>query len=68
AGIPEEIIDKIFNPGFSTKRRQFTRLTGIGLYVCRKIAQDHGGSLLAESEPDKWTRFTLELPKKAKFN
>lgn len=37
---------------------------GLGLTLCRKIAEDHDGSLLAESEVGKGARFTLSIPER----
>ncbi len=39
-----------------------TRGSGLGLYLSWLIAQRHGGSLSAESEPGQWAEFTLRLP------
>jgi signal transduction histidine kinase len=36
--------------------------TGLGLYLTWWIVQQHKGVILAESEPGKWARFTIELP------
>lgn len=35
---------------------------GLGLPLCRRIAEGHGGSMMAESRPGKGTRFTLSIP------
>ena len=59
-GIPPEIIDRIFDPFFSTKKTG--EGTGLGLSVSYGIVKDHGGDIQVESEPGKWTRFTIELP------
>jgi PAS domain S-box-containing protein len=37
--------------------------TGIGLAVCRKIIERHGGTITAESEPGQGCRFTITLPR-----
>jgi len=60
AGIPEEIIDKIYDPFFTTKPAGSG--TGIGLALCHQIVYSHGGSIRVDSEPGNFTRFTIELP------
>jgi two-component system, NtrC family, nitrogen regulation sensor histidine kinase NtrY len=57
-GIPEEIVDKIFIPFFSTKQEG----SGIGLSISQRIVRTHGGSLRAASHPNGDTVFTIELP------
>jgi two-component system NtrC family sensor kinase len=59
-GIAPEIIDRIFDPFFSTKKTG--EGTGLGLSVSYGIVKDHGGDIQVESEPGQWTRFTIELP------
>ncbi len=54
-GIPQEIIDQIFVPFFTTKRDG----TGIGLSLSKKIMQLHGGNLTLQSNPLQETIFTL---------
>ena len=66
-GVLKENLERIFEAGFTTKRRNFTRLTGIGLFFCRGIARDHGGTLTASSEIGEWTRFDLHLPIKSRL-
>jgi signal transduction histidine kinase len=57
-GIPGEDLKNIFNPFFTTK----TRGTGLGLAISKKIAKEHGGDILVESEPNKGSKFTVLLP------
>ncbi|MBI5848115.1 MAG: PAS domain-containing protein [Nitrospirae bacterium] len=57
-GIPENIMDKIFLPFYTTKERG----TGLGLAIVHKIIVSHGGTIRAESSP-QGTVFTLALPK-----
>ena len=59
AGIPENIYQRIFDVFFSTKGSQGT---GLGLAVTKKIIEEHGGSLEAQSIPDQGTTFTIHLP------
>ncbi|MGD8503353.1 MAG: ATP-binding protein, partial [Syntrophobacterales bacterium] len=44
---------------FSTKGSQGT---GLGLAVTKKIIEEHGGSIEAQSNPDQGTKFTILLP------
>lgn len=57
-GIPDEHIDKIFNPFFSTRGRRF----GMGLAVVKQIIQEHLGEITVESCPGKGTTFRLMFP------
>jgi len=57
-GLTEEIRERLFLPFYSTKHRG----TGLGLSIAAKIAQEHGGSLSAESNVPKGARFLLRLP------
>ncbi len=50
-GISRENMDKIFDPFFTTKREG----TGLGLPICKKIVEDHGGTLDIVSEEGKGT-------------
>ncbi|QMU31473.1 GHKL domain-containing protein [Adhaeribacter radiodurans] len=54
-GIPEEIIDKIFIPFYTTKKEG----SGIGLSLSRQIIRLHRGTLRVSSQPDKQTVFSL---------
>ncbi len=57
-GIPKEIIDKIFDPYFSTKQEG----SGLGLAICHSIVNKHDGYITVDSVPGKGTRFTIYLP------
>ena len=56
-GIPDDLMDKIFVPFFTTKDSG----SGIGLSLSRQIMLLHGGSLKVVSKPGKQTVFTLEF-------
>jgi signal transduction histidine kinase len=57
-GIPEEDIDKIFNPFFTTKEAG----TGLGLSVVHQIVTHHGGTIKTERNPDRGMTFSLVIP------
>ena len=57
-GISPDILDKIWDPFFTTKHEG----TGLGLAICRKIVQDHGGTIRIDSEPGKGTVVTVTFP------
>ncbi len=59
AGIPEGIRERVFEPFFTTKEKGAG--TGLGLSVCRAIAQEHGGRLRLGASA-VGTRMILELP------
>jgi PAS domain S-box-containing protein len=59
-GIPEKHLVRIREAFFTTKRKQGG--TGIGLYICDKTIEDHGGNLCFESQEGKGTAVTISLP------
>jgi len=66
AGIPSEIIDKIFRPFFTTKgavdAKGKTRGHGLGLALCREIMDTLEGDISVESTVGMGTKFTLQFP------
>lgn len=60
-GISSDIIDKIFDPFFSSKDK--SEGTGLGLAVVHGIVKGHQGGLRVKSEPGKGATFELYLPK-----
>jgi PAS domain S-box-containing protein len=59
-GIPSSILDKIYNPFFSTKPSGIG--TGLGLAISHGIITDHGGKLVLESKYGDYTKVTVMLP------
>ena len=59
-GIASELIDKIFDPGFTTKCVGVG--TGLGLPTSQKIVEKHQGTIKIESQPDAGAVVTLSLP------
>jgi signal transduction histidine kinase len=59
-GIAEDEIEKIFEPYFTTK--QGKNGTGLGLYITKKVIDDHNGSIEVASTLGVGTTFTLRLP------
>ena len=58
-GMPREVRTRIFEAGFSTKREPGS---GFGLFLARSIAEQHGGTLVLDSEPGQGTVARLRLP------
>jgi two-component system, NtrC family, sensor histidine kinase HydH len=58
AGIGKELLARVFDPYFSTKKSG----TGLGLPTVRRVVEEHGGAVTLESEVGKGTQFTLRLP------
>ena len=60
-GIPEENLEKIFDPGYTTKSSGVG--TGLGLSIVYNIIEAHKGHIRAESIVKKGSKFTIEIPK-----
>jgi signal transduction histidine kinase len=58
SGVSPANADRLFQPYFTTKQHG----TGLGLFVTRKLVQDHGGSVAFESSPGQGTVFRVYLP------
>ena len=56
-GIPEQDLENIFNPFFTTKKDG----SGLGLSISHQIVQEHGGYMLVESRPGEGTTFLIHL-------
>jgi signal transduction histidine kinase len=59
SGIPEEVRGRVFEALFTTKKE---RGVGLGLHICRSIAQRYGGTLHFTTKVAEGTTFTLTLP------
>ncbi|MCA9445835.1 MAG: PAS domain S-box protein [Candidatus Omnitrophica bacterium] len=57
-GIDPKHMDSLFDPFFTTKDRG----TGLGLALCHRIVEEHGGVIRVESSPGKGTSFSLYFP------
>ncbi len=57
-GLTKEECERLFTPYYTTKRHG----TGLGLAIVQSVVSDHGGKISVESEPDRGTMFTIDLP------
>ncbi len=57
-GIPADLTDEIFKPFFTTRKQGI----GLGLNICKRIAEDHHGKLTAYNHPTGGAIFELCLP------
>jgi two-component system, OmpR family, sensor kinase len=66
-GIPAEDLRRVFEPFYRAEsaRRLGRAGVGLGLAVARRIAASHGGTITAESEPGRCSRFVVRLPRAA---
>jgi signal transduction histidine kinase len=61
-GFDEKFVDRIFAPFERLHTQSKYPGTGIGLAICRKIAERHGGGISVTSVPGKGSKFVIELP------
>ena len=59
-GIPQENVERLCDPFFTTKQEQGG--TGLGLAITYTLVRDHGGNLVFESAPGQGTRARVTLP------
>ncbi|NNF99086.1 MAG: two-component sensor histidine kinase [Desulfobacteraceae bacterium] len=57
-GVTEELLEKIWNPFFTTKEKG----TGLGLGIVKNIIEAHSGSIDIQNRPGKGARVTIHLP------
>jgi signal transduction histidine kinase len=58
SGLPQSVGERIFEPFFSTKESGL----GLGLSICRRIVESHGGTLTAANRLTGGAIFTLRFP------
>ena len=63
-GFDQQFAERIFKPFQRLHNRKEYEGTGMGLAICRKIVERHGGSIRAESEPGNGSTFIIRLPVK----
>ena len=59
SGIEQSLMDQIFEPFFTTK--DIERGTGLGLYIVKKICDNHSAEIFCKSEPGTGTTFTIQF-------
>jgi signal transduction histidine kinase len=57
-GMSEEVLKRLWNPLFTTKAKGM----GLGLAICKRFVEAHGGSIAVESTLGKGTTFTVKIP------
>jgi signal transduction histidine kinase len=62
-GFDERFVDRIFNPFQRLQGREDYEGSGMGLAICRKIVERHGGKITAKSKKGKGAAFIVTLPR-----
>jgi PAS domain S-box-containing protein len=60
-GMEDEVLEQAFDPFFTTKERG--KGTGLGLPICRRIVEEHGGVIEIRSQPAQGTTVSVRLPR-----
>jgi signal transduction histidine kinase len=60
AGIPADLLPRVFDPFFTTKEED--KGTGLGLAICKRIVEQHHGTMVIESEVGEGTTVRITLP------
>ena len=60
SGIPPDVVEKIFNPFFTTKPTG--KGTGLGLSLSNDIVREHGGAITAQSKIGEYTEMIVTIP------
>jgi signal transduction histidine kinase len=63
-GFDEQYTDRIFQVFRRLHGRDQYEGTGVGLAICRKIVERHGGTITAKSKPEQGATFVVTLPAK----
>lgn len=66
-GIPENDMERVFEPFFRVdrSRSKSTGGYGLGLSICKRVMEAHGGRIAVERQPERGTSFVLTFPKTA---
>lgn len=67
-GIKKSEIDRIFDKGFTNNGRNQKKSTGIGLYLCKRLCEEIGMNLKAESIENEYTEMIITIPRNKKIN